>query len=324
MPTRLYSYERLDSGIDFSVEFLSTKPTEISPNLFTCYDLVSRPKHLNAKFTAVIPLRIGGFLCAGESETTQLDLVIVWTCLRSRKRDICKLTYVPAEKHWSGNLPIDCDEIFGSVLFEAFAVRKNDAAKPELGKAKNKGQIIFGSGQSITLHIDKPENEPGSDIDSIWIKFTDANAGEIPNRHPRAVYHLDLNGIIPRLLLNQDLPEELRRLLEMEAPRGEKLKARNAFLAPICADVWEQLATAAINSFIADGKDLAVLAPWEAGVIQSLTPALTSTANQNNADLLFSSLPDNEILELLETVLPAVLQERVGLGENFGKVAEGL
>ena len=125
-------------------------------------------------------------------------------------------------------------------------------------------------------------------------------------------------------MINEELSEGLRRLLEMETLGGQKLRARNAFLAPIQADVWEQLATSAINSFIDNGKALEVLEPWQAGVIQSLTPALTGISTQVDADLTFAKMDDEEIQKLLETVLPSVLQERVALGNTFEKVAEDL
>ena len=55
MATRLYTYDRLDTGLEFSVEFIGDEPTVETPTLFTCCDLPSRPTHLTAKFTAVAP-----------------------------------------------------------------------------------------------------------------------------------------------------------------------------------------------------------------------------------------------------------------------------
>ena len=86
-------------------------------SLFTCYDLPSRPTHLTAKFTAIAPKNADDYVCQGEAAKTEMDIVVLWTCMRSRKRGIFSLNYSSSINRWNADFPIDCTEYYGTILF---------------------------------------------------------------------------------------------------------------------------------------------------------------------------------------------------------------
>ena len=323
MPTSLYPYKRREFGAHIQVEFTGDVPERMSDFEYS-FTNADRPASVDGKVYVTIPEDSSDYFPEAENLEEELDVVIVWDCHRSRQRELLTMTPDHSFKKWNADFSINCRSVSGALNLYAFGLRKRDAHKPEKGFASQKGTILFTSSPAFVIEIDDAIEQKGADLESRWIDFRDPTAGNITNDYATAIYHLSLDSAEPILYLNDALPNDLKRLLTHEKQKGFKANARDAFFAPIEADVWEQLATEALSIFSDNGSRFDGLDAWQVGVLQALARVLTKKMDQRSAEAEMEKWSEIEVTHVVEKVLPMALQEHVSLSTAFDKVSTGV
>ena len=320
MATAIYPYEQLEFGAELKIQFSGDIPERTNEFVYSFVGM-KRPALITGEITVKVPDSLDRFFPPSESFKSELDVVVVWQCDRSRRRGIIALTPDAKYRIWTAALSLGSKHLAGFLKFKAYGVRKSASAAPQLGFASHKATVLFSSKPEFVVEIDQPLDRQGADLESKWVDFTDPSAGQMPNDYPRAVYHLSLDMGEPILYMNKALPDELKTLLTHEKQRGVKAAARDAFFAPIEADVWEQLATDALLAFAENSSSFDGLDPWRVGVLQALAKELTKKNDQKSAETEMTKWDSARTHQVIEKVLPMALQQHVSLSTAFNSVS---
>jgi len=279
------------------------------------------PPDFNLNIMAQLPDDWSKVLTKKEAKASPpVELVVSITCLASRNGFTKTLKKV-SKNTYSCDMKIITNEYYHEFAIKIYLVRKTSLTPSVAGYANKKFNILSVS-ENYSVYLEEPKDEKGEDIKTIWKKFSEL---PIANKHTNAVYYADLDKDPPILYMNEELPDELRQLISISSKRSKKAIARDAFISPIVADVWEQLITHALSKIKElETETLDPLDPWEQQVVRNVAKGLTYKTDLDDAiiELIDIANKEESFNDLLSSRLPLYVQEKGLIANKFNRAAQ--
>lgn len=318
MSTPIFPYEFSPNDISLKLTFPGNAAKHTA-DLVWSFEGKDIPDPLRFKIEAKLPKDWKSLLPNAERKSPAVDIFCVVTCGKTRTSTTIKLSgsgaahkadFKGASRSLAGVLRISC-----------FLVRGKDAGSVSTMHAAFKGAILATS-EDAEIILQPDDKKKGGDLRTEWKSFNDI--GKPASNYMNAIYYLDTKKNPPVLYMNDDLDDDLKRVLDTEKTKGKQALIRDAFMMPIVSDVWEQLTTQALRNL--DGDDsLDVLEEWEKGVIQAIARDLTRASSQEDAEAKIIEICKEEgaKIEMIDRILPLCVQERSRLSSYLMKAVKG-
>lgn len=152
------------------------------------------------------------------------------------------------------------DELRDELVLAPYLVRTRQGP-PRPGFARRRGAWLV-SGVPWTLLVDEPTPSLGDYLEVVRKRFSEAP--EIPAADRNNWFHLQLDGITPRLLLNDD-HDALMQVLNHTDARGRRAALRDLLYGQLDATVWPALVLHAASAYKAGGCEGG---SWEENVLR--------------------------------------------------------
>ena len=211
-------------------------------------------------------------------------------------------------------------DLAGSISVEIFCVLAEDLnlGEEKANKIPSKRGTILRTFPKIEIRIDEPDKKNGNEFPTQWVSFRDRSD---LSAFQDSVHFVDLENDI--VLVNDDLPFELKSILQSEAP-GNIGAMRQAMLAPVAIDICEQLARAALlKAQNEDGVEF--LEGHYKNLVEDLCFLISGYDNREDAFDYLNEVTRNEkrlFEEVLATKLPLVCQQYLQVGKTLRKHAK--
>ena len=183
------------------------------------------------------------------------------------------------------DLAVGLAGLSGCVTVEVFSVLADDITSEvgQDGVPTKKGSII-GTYPKILVNIDVSENKTGNEFPTKWISFKER---EELRPFSKSIHFVDLTENI--VLINDDLPQELKAILQSETP-GNIGAMRQALFAPVSmfASNWREGSAATARN----ENGVGYLEGHYKNLIEDLAPILSG---YDDFDVAIDYL--NEVLE---------------------------
>ncbi len=235
----------------------------------------------------------------------EIDYCCVMTnrATRTRKMQVMAIKDKSDEIRTPKNFLIG--DISGVLEIELFAVLANDRDKKKLenNQPYKKGTIL-ATWPKLSIHLEPLQERSGDDFPTEWVSFREK---EETAAYTSSVHYMDFEN--DRVLINNDLPEELRRVLQSNTGGNEKA-LREAFFAPVAVDICEQIARKAL--VMAHDGGIEELEGHYRALVEELSVFLTDYPDKEDAiNELNEIVADSDRLfeEVLSAKLPLACQE---------------
>lgn len=207
------------------------------------------------------PEVLGDALHAEEASRPPVALVLALRCREAFLSRAQRVTPAdPAARLYECMLALQRDELRGEVSITPYLVRTSQGARRP-GYAWRRGAWL-ATGEPWILHVDEPKPRVGDNLEVLRKRFSEAP--EVPPSDRANWFFLQLDGGVPRLLLN-DEHDELMRVLHDEAAKGRRAAARDALYDRLDAAVWPALLLYAARAWLDGEGDVA---PWQENVLR--------------------------------------------------------
>jgi hypothetical protein len=320
MATTIWPYARTEN-IEFpDIHFSSITPEESNQNdglySFVTNQLDST-QILCFNLSTDFPL---GVLKNGEDlQTNMVDICVQLTSSESRYR---KLHILSGADKLATKISIPINLLGNSLEIATFAVLSSNIKASEKF-ATNKGDIL-GRFNNITITLKDTPTRSGTDFPTKWESFS-----SLPETKdtPDALHFVDIASNDPILLINDDMSDDLKRVLDSKKT-GDKQIFRESFFKPIAADCVEQLARHALVTSRKNGSFDGLHLTYEK-IIQDLSIFLTDIADYDDAMEELERIVTNDdddgedtFRNLIQTRLPLVAQEHQKIRSTLEKHAK--
>ena len=328
MATTIWPYARSENiprpGINFSGIKPTSSDTESGAYSFNDNE-IPHGASLKLNIKVLFPQEV---LNNGSNlKETSIDICAELTSKTSRYQGIFILESKPDTNTLGTYVELPFDVLGDTLEIKTFAVLNADVyiAQRDSKFASIRGDIV-GSYEDITITLRASTKRSGSDFDVTWESFK--RHDETKNM-PNAVHYVDIDT--PRILINDDMKDELKRIMSSEQPGPQQI-LRDCFFSPIAADCLEQLLRHALTK-AKKNRSLDGLAPVYERIVQDLAPLLMKTPDYQDAISALEEMmldPEETHQEqfehLIQTQLPLIAQEytkiRPKLEKHALKIAE--
>ena len=245
-------------------------------------------------------------------ELNSLSVVIGIRCDSTRSRVGITLPVGGAESVMH-RLTLSRGDVSGSVEISAHLIRSQRSTRPAEGFATARGAILADA-RPWEIRIDRQRAIAGVFLDVRYRSFRDDPV--VPASDKQNLYRLELDGDVPTLWLNSDLPAAVG-VLDSRAQSGGQAALREVAFDLVTPSVWTQLAFHSIPRVAELGSD----APeWERAVVERIGQLLYGKVSFEVAtDRLREAL--REPVTLLGR-LDAALQRQHELGRHLERLSE--
>jgi hypothetical protein len=217
--------------------------------------------------------------------------------------------------YYGGSVTLPRSRIHGEIEAFVAIVRTEDGA-PHPGMASHRAAIL-GSSESVAIQLEEPIAPPGAYLDVDFEDFGQS-ANQLRRRNADQLFALDLDGEMPRLWLNEGIPEFANIMLS-KARRGLPRRIRDATFDTVTVQVWTSLIATSIGSLAAvlDGElepaeALDSIDEWQSRVLHYWAPRLfpeLSDADSALASLCQLSIRRERLAEVYERVSVGVQRQ---------------
>jgi hypothetical protein len=321
MATTIWPYARTENIKFPDIVFSELEPneTESDKGLYSfATNEISSDQHISFKLLTDFPAAV---LKNGKDlKQDQVDICVQLTSVESRYQELHILT---GEDKLEIDISIPVNLLGNSLQVETFAVLNSNVQESQ-GYAMRKGDIVGGFSK-INISLKDTPARSGADFPTKWESFS-----SLPETKdtPDALHFMDISSD-PILLINDDMSDDLKRIVDSKKSGDEKI-FRDNFWLPIAVDSLEQLARHALETSRRNGS-IDNLGRIYEQVIQDLAILLTEIADYDDAieELTAVVLNDDadgedKFRDLIQTHLPLVAQQHFKIRSTLEKNASKL
>tara|TARA_B100001057_G_scaffold363486_1_gene366197 strand:+ start:138 stop:1133 length:996 start_codon:yes stop_codon:yes gene_type:complete len=305
-----------DSGIDLE---------KINDNEFEVFSSKKKSK-FNLNIQADLPENWEDLFTPQEKQNLPFKVGLNYESKDSRKSGFIELKKVNGNS-FAEKFSLDFSEWRGRINLKISLIRTKSVAKKK-GFLTNEYSELSNS-EEYKLDITKKEKpEQGGSLKVDFTSFSQQSVDGETGFAKNSVYFLDTTSEeVPIIYLNSDMSQEALRMFENSGRNTIIAAKRDAIFSGIETDIWEQLATHAlqeIRNFGGEIDELSEVGHPYVGICQALTSMLFPGLEKKDAEKQLIDIctdDDNEPFKnLLNTRLPIAVQKKTNLVKSIEKL----
>lgn len=202
-------------------------------------------------------------LHAGEELGNSVSAMLTAVCPSTRMRSSVELISATSPGEWSGTLTLESKDYDNSVDLLVHLVRSSEAGGSAPQRARRLGARL-ASAKPWKVHLTERSRIPGRSLPIEWCNFRVSTDQRLSCR-PESFYFLDLTDG-PKLLLNEEINEDVRQVLNSNAKVGRPAAIREILFNLLEQVIWISLATSSFYSVKREGDEFEPELDWQRAV----------------------------------------------------------